>query len=94
MQYDNGRAQTQIAPQALSVNLVLPCRAEQNSMIFLSSCTVNALPFFAEYRSETILRIGFKSVGKSSAAVAKIAESKVFNLYAVRCFPASENENK
>ena len=44
-------------------------------MIFLSSCTVKALPFFAEYRSETILRIGFKSVGKSSAAVAKIAES-------------------
>lgn len=53
-----------------------------------------ALPFFAEYRSETILHIGFKSAGKSSAAVAKIAESKVFNLCAVRCFPVSENENK
>ncbi len=94
MQYDNGRAQTQIAPQALLIYSFFSCRAEQNSMIFLSSCTVKALPFFDEYRSETILRIGFKSVGKSSAAVAKIAESKVFNLCAVRCFPASENENK
>ena len=30
------------------------CRAEQNSMIFLAFCTVKALPFFAEYRSESI----------------------------------------
>ena len=48
---------------------VFSCRAEQNSMIFLSSCTVKALLFFAEYRSETILRIGFKSAGKSSAKI-------------------------
>ena len=62
MQYDNGRAQTQIAPQALLIYSFFSCRAEQNSMIFLSSCTVNALPFFAEYRSETIFASDLKAL--------------------------------
>lgn len=83
-----------LSRQCLTLLFVFSCRNEQNSMIFLSSRMVKALPFFAEYRSETILRIGFKSAGKSSAAVANIAESKVFNLCAVRCFPVSEKENK
>ena len=43
-----------IAPQALPIYSFFSCRAEQNSMIFLSSCTVNAFPFFAEHPSESL----------------------------------------
>ena len=43
-----------LSRQALLIYSFSSCRAKQNSMICLSSCTVNALPFFAEYRSESI----------------------------------------